>query len=85
MASRSVLAAGRHHLRDTGMGYGAHLMRASRIGTRLIGAGGACIVHGLLPGLFADKASKTIVKLNEEIKHGPAHGGGEPFLLEFEI
>lgn len=66
------------------MGYGAHFMRAGRIGTRLIGAGGACLVHGLLPGLFSDKATRTIVRLNEEIKQAPPHRG-EPFLLEFEI
>lgn len=79
-----LISAGAEHLAETGMGYGAHLVRASRIGGRLIGAGGACLVHGLLPGLFTDKATKTIVKLNEEVKKGHPHAG-EPFLLEFEI
>jgi len=84
MASRNLVAAGRDHLRETGMGYGAHFQRAARIGTRLIGAGGACLVHGLLPGLFSDRATRTIVRLNEEIQKAPPHRG-EPFLLEFEI
>lgn len=66
------------------MSYGAHLRRAWKIGGALTLAGAACVVHGLFPGLFTDKATKTIVRLNEEVTHGPSHGG-EAMLLEFEI
>lgn len=66
------------------MSYGAHFKRAWSIGGPLLVAGGACLVHGLLPGLFSDKATKTIVRLNEEVKRAPPHRG-EPMLLEFEI
>jgi len=84
MASVDLLRAGREHLEEAGMAYGAHLRRAARIGSRLIGAGGACLVHGLLPGLFTDQATRTIVRLNEEIQKAPPHRR-EPVLLEFEI
>jgi hypothetical protein len=69
------------------MGYGAHLGRAWKIGGTLVAAGGACFVHGLFPSLFSDKASKTIIRLHEEVKHGAPQGspGREPVLLEFEI
>ncbi len=75
---------GRRHLDETGMGYGPHLKRAWSIGGPLLVAGGACLVHGLFPSLFSDKASRTIVRLNEELKKAPAHQR-EPVLLEFEI
>lgn len=74
----------RHHLTETGMSYGTHMKRAWRIGGALLVAGGACIVHGLLPGLFSDKATRTIVRLNDEMKsHAPKDA--QPILLEFEI
>lgn len=78
------IAASRSHLAEAGMDYAAHFGRASRIGARLLAAGGACLVHGLVPGLFTTRATATIVRLNEELArtHAPAQ---EPFLLEFEI
>ena len=79
-----MAGTGRRHLEDTGMGYGAHLGRAWKIGGTLVAAGGACFVHGLFPSLFSDKASRTIMRLNEELKKAPAHQS-EPVLLEFEI
>ncbi len=79
-----MAGAGRQHLDDTGMSYGIHMKRAWRIGGALLVAGGACIIHGLLPGLFTDKATRTITHLNDEIRsHTPA--GAEPALIEFEI
>jgi hypothetical protein len=79
-----MAARARGHLEETGMGYGAHLKRAWGIGGKLLTAGGACFVHGLLPGLFTDKATRTIVRLNEELKKAP-DPKREPVLLEFEI
>jgi hypothetical protein len=76
--------SGREHLEEAGMAYGAHLKRAWSIGGPLLVAGGACLIHGVFPGLFSDKATRTIVRLNEEVKKGPPHHG-EPMLLEFEI
>jgi len=67
------------------MGYGAHLKRAWSIGGPLLAAGGACLVHGLIPGLFTDKATRTILRLNEEVKKSPPPHRREPMLLEFEI
>jgi hypothetical protein len=79
-----MAGAGRQHLIETGMDYDAHRRRAWRIGGALMVAGGACVIHGLFPGLFADKASRTIIRLHEEVHHTPKRGS-EPFLLEFEI
>src|SRR5690349_18385814 len=76
--------AGREHLAEVGMDYRAHRRRAWRIGTRLSVAGAACLIHSLLPGMFRDKASRTIEDLNEELK-AAAPPQAEPVLLEFEI
>jgi hypothetical protein len=82
-----MAGAGRRHLEDTGMDYGAHLGRAWKIGGALMAAGGACFVHGLFPSLFSDKASRTIIRLHEDVKKTAHHGAArsEPVLLEFEI
>jgi hypothetical protein len=82
MSTTSLIRASRSHLAEAGMDYLGHLARATRIGSALILAGAACLVHGLLPGLFTTRASRTVIKLHEEISgHGPA----ETMWLEFEI
>ena len=82
MSTTRLIRSSRSHLAEAGMHYFAHLHRASRIGGALIVAGAACLVHGLLPGLFTTKASRTVIKLHEEIS---AHGPTETMWLEFEI
>ncbi len=44
--------------------YGEHLLTAYSFGLRLIGAGLACLVHGLLPFLFLKTGSRTIETLH---------------------
>ena len=48
------------HPRDIGESYGEHAGHAFHIGWRMIAAGLACLVHGLLPGLFVRTASATV-------------------------
>jgi hypothetical protein len=67
------------------MSYFAHLQRAFRIGGALSSAGAACFVHGLMPGLFTTKATRTIIRLSEEVAAVPPHGGQQTMWLEFEI
>ena len=78
----SLIRSSRTHLAEAGMDYLAHLARATRIGASLIVAGAACLVHGLLPGLFTTKASRTVIRLHDEIS---AHGPAQAMWLEFEI
>ena len=44
--------------------YGQHLLHASSFGTRMIVAGLACLVHGLLPFLFERTGSTAITELH---------------------
>lgn len=48
------------HPRDIGETYGQHAGHALHIGLHLLGAGIACLVHALLPGLFARTASEAV-------------------------
>lgn len=52
------------HPRSVGESYGAHLLVATRFGTTMIGAGIACLVHGLIPGLFKSTGSRAIGDLH---------------------
>jgi hypothetical protein len=60
------------HLDETGLTYFAHLGRALRIGARMIGAGFACLIHAIIPGLFVDSASRTVKDLHRDMSHPPA-------------
>ena len=85
MSGKGLFGAGQGHLAEAGMGYGAHLKRATRVGSRMLAAGAACLVHGIFPGIFTTTATNTIIRLNEELKRGHEPGEQEPVLLEFEI
>jgi Family of unknown function (DUF6356) len=43
------------------------LLRASSFGVRMVLAGVACILHGLLPFLFVRTGSRAISELNEQM------------------
>jgi len=52
------------HPASVGETYGEHLLQASSFGTRMILAGLACLVHGLLPFLFVRTGSTAIAALH---------------------
>lgn len=55
------------HPHSVGETYGQHLRVAGRFGLRMVLAGGACLVHALLPFLFCSTGSRTISELNEQM------------------
>jgi len=61
------LRAFTEHPASVGEGYFEHLARASCFGTRMMCAGFACLVHGLLPFLFVKTGSRAISELNERM------------------
>ncbi|MDB5667624.1 MAG: hypothetical protein JWL74_574 [Alphaproteobacteria bacterium] len=85
MSGKGLFGTGSGHLAEAGISYGAHFKRASRVGSRMLAAGGACFIHGIFPGIFTTTATNTIVRLNEELGKGHKPGDPEPALLEFEI
>ena len=66
----SILAAFRRHPATVGETYGEHLAFASGIGSRLLLAGAACLLHGLFPFLFERTGSRTIVELHGRVTSG---------------
>jgi hypothetical protein len=58
------------HPATVGETYGEHLSFASGIGSRLILAGLACLVHGFFPFLFERTGSRTIIALHARVTGG---------------
>ena len=52
------------HPASVGESYGEHLAMASGFGIRMILGGFACLIHGLLPFLFAKTGSRQITTLH---------------------
>jgi hypothetical protein len=55
------------HPASVGETYAEHMARAACFGVRMISAGIACLVHALLPFLFARTASAAIAELNDRM------------------
>jgi cation transport ATPase len=61
-----MFVTARDHLREAGEGYWEHLRFAALVGTMLLAAGIACLVHALAPALCRRSAS-GIVRLVGEL------------------
>ncbi|MBM3542816.1 MAG: hypothetical protein FJX51_12290, partial [Alphaproteobacteria bacterium] len=59
------------HPESVGESYVQHLAFAASVGARMIVAGVACMIHGILPFLFVRTGSRTIVALYGRIAWGP--------------
>jgi len=70
-----VIGRSRAHLAKVGEDYLQHMRFAGAVGSLLVIAGGACIIHALVPALFEDKASRTIRRLHAVIEDRDAPHG----------
>ncbi|HVO49017.1 MAG TPA: DUF6356 family protein [Steroidobacteraceae bacterium] len=52
------------HPAEVGETYFEHLLRAASFGTRMMFAGGACLIHALFPFLFVKTGSLAIADLH---------------------
>ncbi len=55
------------HPASVGETYGEHLGAAWRFGLVLLGAGLACLIHGLFPFVFEHTASGAVQRLNARL------------------
>jgi len=62
-----LIRAFTEHPASVGESYGKHLGRATCFGLRMVCAGIACLVHGVLPFLFERTGSRAIADLNERM------------------
>jgi hypothetical protein len=55
------------HPASVGESYGEHMGQALCFGGRMVLAGLACLIHGVLPFLFVRTGSRTIAELNDRM------------------
>lgn len=55
------------HPASVGETYLEHLITASSFGTKMVFAGVACVIHGLLPAIFTTRGSDAICVLHERM------------------
>ena len=60
------------HPAAVGETYIEHLRMATSFGSRMVLAGLACMMHGLLPFVFVRTGSRTVVELNQRMIAGRA-------------
>ena len=73
------------HPRSLGMSWAEHGSGAVAIGTRMVGAGLACMVHAAVPALFTETAGRTVLSLHDHMikrKAGAANPNAWP---DYEI
>jgi hypothetical protein len=81
----SILRTFTDHPASVGESYLEHLGRATAFGLRMMCAGLACLLHGLLPFLFQRTGSRAISELHERMvthrrvaPQAPVHGARLP-------
>ncbi len=73
------------HPRSLGMSWADHGIGALKISGELIGAGLACAIHAVVPGVFTQTAGKTVTRLHDHMvkrKAGSANPNNWP---DYEI
>jgi len=73
------------HPRSLGMSWAGHGIGAVAIGARLVGAGCACIIHAVVPGLFTQTAGKTINGMYEHMTRRKADAANPENWPDYEI
>ncbi|HEX8784031.1 MAG TPA: DUF6356 family protein [Steroidobacteraceae bacterium] len=63
----NLIRAFTEHPASVGESYSEHLFRAVHFVTRMVFAGVACLVHGVLPFLFVRTGSRAIADLNDRM------------------
>jgi hypothetical protein len=63
----TLIRAFTDHPASVGESYTQHLFRAVYFGVRMVFAGIACLVHGVLPFLFVRTGSRAITELNDRM------------------
>lgn len=61
------------HPASVGESYSEHATFAAGVGARMVLAGLACIIHGVLPFVFIDTGSRCIRGLNDTLTNRRKH------------
>jgi hypothetical protein len=56
------------HPRSRDMSWAGHGAGAVKVGLQLIGAGIAALIHAVVPGIFGETASTTVIRMHDHIQ-----------------
>ena len=73
------------HPRSLGMSWAGHGAGAIKIGAELIGAGCACIVHAVVPGIFTQTAGTTVTRMHDHMMKRKAGASNPDNWPDYEI
>jgi hypothetical protein len=73
------------HPRSLGMSWASHGIGALGIGARLVGAGCACLVHAVIPGMFTQTAGKTVTDMYDHMNKRRAGAATPDSWPDYEI
>ena len=73
------------HPRSLGMTWAGHGVGAVAIGARLVGAGCACMIHAVVPGVFTQTAGKTITDMYDHMAKRKAGAANPENWPDYEI
>jgi hypothetical protein len=73
------------HPRSLGMSWWDHGVGAMKIGGEMIGAGAACLVHAIVPGLFTETAGRTVIRLHDHMQKRRAGAANPNAWPDYEI
>jgi hypothetical protein len=73
------------HPRSLGMSWAGHGVGAVGIGVKLVGAGLACLVHAVVPGVFTQTAGKTVTHMYDHMNKRRAGAANPENWPDYEI
>ncbi|MES2135855.1 MAG: DUF6356 family protein [Pseudomonadota bacterium] len=73
------------HPRSLGMSWAGHGIGALKIGAELVGAGVACLVHAIVPGVFTQTAGKTVTHMYDHMTRRKAGASNPENWPDYEI
>jgi hypothetical protein len=73
------------HPRSLGMSWAGHGVGAVAIGFRLVGAGLACLIHAIIPGVFTQTAGKTVTHMHDHMTRRRAGTSNPEAWPDYEI
>ena len=73
------------HPKSLGMSWAGHGKGAVAIGVTMVGAGLACLVHALVPGMFTETAGRTVKGLHDRMVRRKAGSDNPEARPDYEI
>jgi hypothetical protein len=73
------------HPRSLGMSWWDHGVGAVKIGAELVTAGGACMIHAIVPGWFTQTAGRTVERLHRHMLQRRAGAANPNDWPDYEI